>query len=98
MAHVRRNLDEIVAGLPGVQARVRFQAEALEARMKSLILPHSKTGNLFRSVSVERAFRGKDYWVHVSAHYAVPVNYGFEHNFAHRHITGINFIKGAVYG
>jgi hypothetical protein len=98
MAFVRKNLDEIVAELPQVQAAVKRQAMQLEARMKGLILPHSKTGNLFRSVDVERAPSGKDQLVTISAHYAVPVNYGFEHNHANRHIAGISFIKGAIYG
>jgi hypothetical protein len=98
MAHVRSNLNEIVASMPKVQASVRSQAEALEMRMKALIAPHSKTGHLFRSVNVERAFKRKDWWVTISASYAIPVNYGFVHNFSHRRIEGINFIKGAIHG
>ena len=98
MAFVRRNLDEIVAGLPGVNAEVKGQAVALESRMKAIVLPHNKSGHLFRSIEVKRSFKGKDYFVVIEARYAAAVNYGFIHNFSHKHIDGINFIKGAIYG
>lgn len=97
MAYVRSNLDEVVAGLPGVNATVEQAAEKAAARMRAKIAPHIKTGQLFRSVQVERA-NSKDYWIHVSVPYVVPANYGFRHHWAHRHITGIHFIKFAVYG
>jgi hypothetical protein len=98
MAYVRRNLNEVVAELPKVQETVKGQAVALEGRMKALIAPHSKTGRLFHSVNVERAFKHKDWWVNVEAKYVVPVNYGFIHHWSHKRVEGLNFIKGALYG
>lgn len=95
MAYVRPNLNEIVAEMPVVQARVKGLAMRTEAKIKAIIAPHNKTGHLFESVSVERAFKRKDWWIYVSASYAVPANYG--HVSFGRRIEGINFIKGAVY-
>jgi hypothetical protein len=98
MAYVRKNLDEIVAGLPGVNAQVEKVANDRAERMKAIIEPHNKTWRLWESVKVKRAFKGKDYWIHVEAHYAIPINYGFDHNWTGEHVKGINFIKGAIYG
>jgi len=97
MAYVRNNLNEIVAELPGVQARVKKQAHLLEFKIKNLIRPHSRTGFLLSSVGVERA-NDKDYWVYVGARYAAPVNFGFTHNWTRERIEGLHFIKGAIYG
>jgi hypothetical protein len=96
MAYVRNNIEEIVAGMPGVQARVRVAAYTAEGRIKAAIAPHSKTGHLLRSVKVERA-NNKDYWVHVTASYAVPLNSGFTHNWTGKHIAGLHFMKAAIY-
>ncbi|MEU5878183.1 DUF5403 family protein [Spirillospora sp. NPDC047279] len=97
MAYVRKNLDEVIAELPGVQARVKAAALKTEAKIKVAIAPHSKTGYLLSSVGVERA-NSKDYWVFVGARYAVPVNFGFTHNWTNERIKGLHFIKGAIYG
>jgi hypothetical protein len=98
MAYVRSNLNEIVAEMPGVQAHVRAQAYKYQARIKAAIVPISRTGNLFDSVVVERAFKGKDYWIYIEASYAVPVNYGFKHNWTGDRIRGRHFLKAAIYG
>lgn len=95
MAYVRSNLDEIVAGLPGVTRAVRRQAVALEGRIKANV--PVDTGRLFRSVKVEKAAAGKDYWVHVEAEYASFVDLGFFNVWANRRLEGRNFIKKAVY-
>ncbi|WP_026415392.1 DUF5403 family protein [Actinomadura oligospora] len=97
MAYVRNNLNEVIAELPGVQARVRAVADKTEARIKTAIAPHSKTGYLLSSVGVERA-SSKDYWVYVGARYAVPLNYGFVHNWTKERVEGLHFIKGVIYG
>jgi hypothetical protein len=97
MAYVRKNLNEVIAGMPAVQARVHAVAIEGEGRIKAAIAPHTKTGRLISSVHVERANRF-DYWIHVTAPYAVPLNYGFKHNWTGKHIEGINFIKAAIYG
>lgn len=97
MVYVRNNLDEIVAGMDGVQSRVHAAAVAAEGRIKAAIAPHTKTGHLIGSVHVERA-NGKDYWVHVSASYARPLNFGFVHNWTGEHIAGLHFMKAAIYG
>lgn len=98
MAYVRPNLNEIVAGMPAVQARVKAQAVGVEMRMKSVLAGHIRTGKLFHSVKVERAFKGKDYWIHVSAKYVVPANYGHLNKWSGKRVEGIQFIKKAVYG
>ncbi|WP_433332532.1 DUF5403 family protein [Spirillospora sp. CA-294931] len=97
MAYVRNNLNEIIAELPGVQARVRAVALKTEAKIKVAIAPHSKTGFLLSSVGIERA-NDKDYWVFVGARYAIPVNFGFTHNWTHERIRGLHFLKGAIFG
>lgn len=97
MAYVRKNLNEIVAGMPGVQARVKAQAYLLEFKIRTLIRPHSRTGFLLSSVGVERA-NDKDYWVYIGARYAAPVNFGFRHNWTKERIEGLHFIKEAIYG
>jgi hypothetical protein len=98
MVYVRPNLNEVVAGMPAVQARVKAQAVGVETRMKAVLAKHIRTGNLFRSVKVERAFKEKDYWIHVSAKYVIPANYGSINSWSHKRIEGIHFIKKAVYG
>jgi len=98
MAYVRKNLNEIVAELPGVQAHVSSQASQLKSRIQRHIIPFSKTGNLFRSVKIEMSAKGKDRWVVVEADYAAAVNFGFTHNWTGDRIAGKNFIKKAVYG
>ena len=98
MAHVRKNLNKIVAELPGVQAQIKANAEDRANRIEGILAGHIVTGRLFSSVKVERSFQHKDYWIHVSAPYVVPANYGFKHHWTGKRVEGINFIKGAIYG
>lgn len=97
MVYVRKNLNEIIAGRDDVQAAVKKVAYTTEGKIKAVIAPHTKTGHLIGSVGVERANKF-DYWVYVDAGYAVPLNYGFKHNWTGKHIAGLHFIKKAVYG
>jgi hypothetical protein len=95
---LRPDLDEFVAHLPEVGARLDQAAETGASRIRAVISPHNRTGRLFRSVSVQRSFTGTDRWINVDAPYAAPVNYGFIHNRTHEFIEGIHFIQIALGG
>lgn len=96
MAFVRSNLDEIVAGLPGVTRVVRGVAVKLEARIKARV--PVDTGTLFDSINVELAQAGKDYWVNIDAYYATFVDLGSFNVWANRRLEGRHFIKEAIHG
>ncbi|MFD0374664.1 DUF5403 family protein [Streptomyces sp. NPDC127112] len=89
MAELMRKLDEHIAGLPGVNARVRAEAQMRGAIMRSIIAPHSKSGELLGSIFVEAA-NDKDYIVGSSDPNAVSKNYGTSRT------RGIHFIEGAM--
>lgn len=95
---LREDLDEFVAHLPEVGDELERVAEAGASRIRAIISPHNRTGNLFRSVNVERSFTGTDRWINVDAPYSIPVNYGFFHNHTHEFIRGIHFIQIALGG
>lgn len=97
MAYVRKNLNEIIANRDDVQAAVRKVAYETEGKLKAALAGHVRTGHLIGSVGVERANK-LDYWVYVSADYAVPLNFGFDNHWGGKHFAGLQFIKKAVYG
>lgn len=98
MAFIDPDIEEMVAGLPEVQARVSAAAEAGAVRIRTVLVPHTVTGRLLASVDVTRSIKGKDRWINVSAPYVVPANYGFYHVKARRFIHGIHFVEAAAGG
>ncbi|MGW5735731.1 MULTISPECIES: DUF5403 family protein [Streptomyces] len=84
-----RDLDEYIAGLSGVNAEIRKEAGSREAIMRSIIAPHSKTGELLGSITVERENR-KDYSVGSNDPHALSKNYGTSRS------KGLHFLEGAL--
>lgn len=70
--------DEWVAEQGFVNREVYRHAYTFAIRWKMAMNSHSRTGRFRDSISVERAFKGKDYWVVADVEYASWAEYGHQ--------------------
>ncbi|MEV8056574.1 DUF5403 family protein [Streptomyces antimycoticus] len=74
MATVRRDLDSIVAHLPGVRSEVRKALDARAVRVRAVVEAHRRTGDLSSSLEVRTNIT--DSTVEISDPAVYAINYG----------------------
>lgn len=74
MATVRRDLDALVAHMPGVREEVRRQLDTRAARVRAVVAAHRDTGALSASLEVET--NAVDSTVSIADPHVLSINYG----------------------
>lgn len=93
MGWVHPRTNEIVAGLPGVQAEVSALAVRQHAKVIAKASRHIDTGRLISNITIENHRKGKAIVFHDPA--ILSLNYG-HHTKKGRWVEGIHIIEEAL--
>lgn len=95
MVEIRPDCDAMIAGLPGVMAVLKLEAEERKVRITAKAALHIDTGEFIAGLKVKRHAKG--YAIVNEDPLAAHKNWGGFNHRAGRHVDGIHAMEAALW-